>query len=117
MCGIASPAAPPAAHSARAVPQPGQASDPSQRSPAPPSIGRVRACSVSPVQRRAWLAPMIPQGATSLPAAAKHDICILLEHDILILLLHTLEGGVPIMFNGQCVGAVGVSGVKSDQDA
>ena len=32
-------------------------------------------------------------------------------------LLATLEGGVPIMFNGQCVGAVGVSGVKSDQDA
>jgi len=28
-----------------------------------------------------------------------------------------LEGGVPIMVNGQCVGAVGVSGVKSDQDA
>jgi glc operon protein GlcG len=32
-------------------------------------------------------------------------------------LLATLEGGVPIMFNGQCVGAVGVSGVASDQDA
>jgi hypothetical protein len=30
---------------------------------------------------------MIPQGATSLPPAAKHDICILPEHDILILLL------------------------------
>ncbi len=28
-----------------------------------------------------------------------------------------LEGGVPIMVNGQCVGAVGVSGVKSEQDA
>src|ERR1700688_2270421 len=100
MSGIASPAAPPAAHSARAVPQPGQASDPSQRSPAPPSTGRVRACSVSPVQRRAWLAPMIPQGATSLPAAAKHDICILLEHDILILLLQFMSAlssdvGVP----------------------
>ena len=28
-----------------------------------------------------------------------------------------LEGGVPIMANGQCVGAVGVSGVKSTEDA
>jgi uncharacterized protein GlcG (DUF336 family) len=27
-----------------------------------------------------------------------------------------LEGGVPIMVNGQCVGAVGVSGVKSAED-
>ena len=29
----------------------------------------------------------------------------------------TLEGGVPIVVEGQVVGAVGVSGVKSDQDA
>ena len=28
-----------------------------------------------------------------------------------------LEGAVPIMVQGQCVGAVGVSGVKSAQDA
>ncbi|MDE2367437.1 MAG: heme-binding protein [Burkholderiales bacterium] len=28
-----------------------------------------------------------------------------------------LEGGVPIMIEGQCVGAVGVSGVKSPEDA
>ena len=28
-----------------------------------------------------------------------------------------LEGGVPIMVQGQCVGAVGVSGVKSTEDA
>ena len=28
-----------------------------------------------------------------------------------------LEGGVPIMINGQCIGAVGVSGVKSMEDA
>ena len=28
-----------------------------------------------------------------------------------------LEGAVPIMVEGQCVGAVGVSGVKSEQDA
>lgn len=28
-----------------------------------------------------------------------------------------LEGGVPILVNGQCVGAVGVSGVQSAQDA
>lgn len=29
----------------------------------------------------------------------------------------TLEGGVPILISGQCVGGVGVSGVRSDQDA
>lgn len=29
----------------------------------------------------------------------------------------TLEGGVPVIVDGQCVGAVGVSGVRSDQDA
>lgn len=28
-----------------------------------------------------------------------------------------LEGGVPIMVEGQCVGAVGVSGVRSSEDA
>jgi len=28
-----------------------------------------------------------------------------------------LEGGVPVVVNGHCVGAVGVSGVKSGQDA
>jgi uncharacterized protein GlcG (DUF336 family) len=28
-----------------------------------------------------------------------------------------LEGGVPILVEGQCVGAVGVSGVKSTEDA
>jgi glc operon protein GlcG len=28
-----------------------------------------------------------------------------------------LEGGVPIMVNAQCVGAIGVSGVKSAEDA
>lgn len=28
-----------------------------------------------------------------------------------------LEGGVPIMVDGQCVGAIGVSGVKSAEDA
>lgn len=27
-----------------------------------------------------------------------------------------LEGGVPIIINGQCLGAVGVSGVKSTED-
>jgi len=32
-------------------------------------------------------------------------------------LLTTLEGGVPIVVEGQVIGAVGVSGVKSDQDA
>ena len=33
------------------------------------------------------------------------------------LLEGMLEGGVPVMVNGQCVGAVGVSGVKSGEDA
>jgi glc operon protein GlcG len=28
-----------------------------------------------------------------------------------------LEGGVPIMKDGDCLGAVGVSGVKSSEDA
>ncbi len=28
-----------------------------------------------------------------------------------------LEGGVPVIVDGQCVGAVGVSGVKSTEDA
>lgn len=33
------------------------------------------------------------------------------------LLSGMLEGGVPILKDGQCIGAVGVSGVKADQDA
>ncbi len=33
------------------------------------------------------------------------------------LLQGMLEGGVPIMVDGACVGAVGVSGVKSSEDA
>ena len=28
-----------------------------------------------------------------------------------------LEGGVPVVVSGECIGAVGVSGVKSDEDA
>ena len=28
-----------------------------------------------------------------------------------------LEGGIPVMVDGQCVGAVGVSGVKPNEDA
>jgi uncharacterized protein GlcG (DUF336 family) len=28
-----------------------------------------------------------------------------------------LEGGVPIMADGHCIGAIGVSGVKSTEDA
>jgi len=31
--------------------------------------------------------------------------------------LTLLEGAVPIIVNGNCLGAIGVSGVKSDQDA
>ncbi len=33
------------------------------------------------------------------------------------LLQGMLEGGVPIMVDGQCIGAIGVSGVKSSEDA
>jgi glc operon protein GlcG len=33
------------------------------------------------------------------------------------LLEGLLEGGVPVMVDGQCIGAVGVSGVKSSEDA
>jgi glc operon protein GlcG len=32
-------------------------------------------------------------------------------------LLTSLEGGVPIIFDGQVIGAVGVSGVKAGEDA
>ncbi|MNF05553.1 hypothetical protein D3C80_2053100 [compost metagenome] len=32
-------------------------------------------------------------------------------------LLTSLEGGVPVIVDGQVIGAVGVSGVKSEQDA
>lgn len=32
-------------------------------------------------------------------------------------LIATLEGAVPVMVNDECVGAVGVSGARSDQDA
>jgi glc operon protein GlcG len=32
-------------------------------------------------------------------------------------LLTSLEGGVPVLVDGQVVGAVGVSGVRADQDA
>jgi glc operon protein GlcG len=27
-----------------------------------------------------------------------------------------IQGGVPIMYQGECVGAIGVPGVKSEQD-
>jgi uncharacterized protein GlcG (DUF336 family) len=46
---------------------------------------------------------MINQGRTSFLSAP--------------LLRGMLEGGVPIIVEGQCVGAVGVSGVKSSEDA
>ena len=32
-------------------------------------------------------------------------------------LLTSLEGGVPVIVEGQVIGAIGVSGVKADQDA
>ena len=45
---------------------------------------------------------MINQGRTSFLSAPTLDAL--------------LEGGVPILVQGQCVGAVGVSGVKSSED-
>ena len=45
---------------------------------------------------------MINQGRVSFLSAPLHGM---------------LEGGVPILVDGQCVGAVGVSGVKSAEDA
>ncbi|HSB24250.1 MAG TPA: heme-binding protein, partial [Burkholderiaceae bacterium] len=44
---------------------------------------------------------MINQGRVSFLSAPLHGM---------------LEGGVPILVDGQCVGAVGVSGVKSSED-
>jgi len=32
-------------------------------------------------------------------------------------LLTSLEGGIPVLFDGKVVGAIGVSGVKPDQDS
>ncbi|MBC8056108.1 MAG: heme-binding protein [Rhizobiales bacterium] len=46
---------------------------------------------------------MINQGRTSFLSAPEIEAL--------------LEGGVPIMFEGHCLGAVGVSGVKSIEDA
>ncbi len=46
---------------------------------------------------------MINQGRTSFLSAPGLD--------------GLLEGGVPVLVEGQCVGAVGVSGVKSSEDA
>lgn len=46
---------------------------------------------------------MINQGRTSFLRAPEID--------------GLLEGGVPIMVDGECIGAVGVSGVKSVEDA
>jgi len=46
---------------------------------------------------------MINQGRTSFLSAPGLD--------------GMLEGGVPVMVDGQCIGAVGVSGVKSTEDA
>lgn len=46
---------------------------------------------------------MINQGRTSFLSAPGID--------------GLLEGGVPVMIEGHCIGAVGVSGVKSNEDA
>jgi glc operon protein GlcG len=46
---------------------------------------------------------MINQGRTSFLSAPEIEAM--------------LEGGVPIMIDGHCLGAVGVSGVKSSEDA
>jgi glc operon protein GlcG len=62
---------------------------------------KARTASVGRRESRAY-EDMINQGRTSFLSAPLDAM---------------LEGGVPIMVNGHCVGAVGVSGVKSAEDA
>lgn len=45
---------------------------------------------------------MINEGRTAFLSAPQHGF---------------LEGGVPVIVDGHCIGAIGVSGVKSNQDA
>lgn len=65
------------------------------------SIGKARTSAVGRRESRVY-EEMINGGRTAFVSAP---------------LVATLEGGVPITVDGQVVGAVGVSGVKSSEDA
>ena len=54
-----------------------------------------------------------PRRVVSIPGVERRQIDGLLEQ----VVQGMLEGGVPIMKDGACLGAVGVSGVKSSEDA
>jgi len=64
--------------------------------------GKARTAALGRRESRAY-EEMINQGRTSFLSAPGLEAL--------------LEGGVPIVVDGQCVGAVGVSGVKSAEDA
>lgn len=67
-------------------------------------IAPAKACTAALGRRESKVyEDMINQGRTSFLSAP--------------VLQGMLEGGVPITVEGQCVGAVGVSGVKSSEDA
>jgi glc operon protein GlcG len=65
------------------------------------AIGKARTSAVGRRESRLY-EEMINNGRTAFVSAP---------------LVATLEGGVPIIFDGQVVGAVGVSGVKPGEDA
>jgi glc operon protein GlcG len=72
--------------------------------PASAHIGPAKARTAALGRRESRLyEEMINQGRTSFLSAP--------------MLEGMLEGGVPILVDGHCVGAVGVSGVKSNEDA
>ena len=72
--------------------------------PASAHIGPAKARTAALGRRETRLyEEMINQGRTSFLSAP--------------MLEGMLEGGVPILVEGHCVGAVGVSGVKSNEDA
>lgn len=64
--------------------------------------GKARTSSISRRESKVF-EDMINQGRTSFLSAPGLEA--------------KLEGGVPIIVEGQCVGAVGVSGVKANEDA
>jgi uncharacterized protein GlcG (DUF336 family) len=64
--------------------------------------GKARTAALSRRESRVY-EDIINQGRTSFLSAPSIDAM--------------LEGGVPIMAQGHCIGAVGISGVKSSEDA
>jgi uncharacterized protein GlcG (DUF336 family) len=69
---------------------------------APIAIAKARTAALGRRESKVY-EDMINQGRTAFLSAPDLD--------------GLLEGGVPVMVGGQCVGAVGVSGVKSAEDA